>query len=108
MAQTLPATPAYPHVAVDAAGVPFLAGTTIKVVELVMAQQAYGWSPEELHFQHPDIPLSHIYSALAYYWDHREALDRDIERRAERVEQIRRESGPSDLAAKVRARAREL
>jgi uncharacterized protein (DUF433 family) len=103
MAQTLPATPDHPHVALDAAGVPFLAGTTMKVVELVMAQQAYGWSPEELHFQHPDIPLSHIYSALAYYWDHREALDRDIERRSERVEQIRRELGPSDLAAKVRA-----
>jgi uncharacterized protein (DUF433 family) len=77
MARTLPTTPAYPHVNLDAAGVPVLAGTTMKVVELVMAQQAYGWSSEELHFQHPNIPLSHIYSALAYYWDHREARAAD-------------------------------
>ncbi len=27
---------------------------------------AYGWSPEEMHFQHPDLTLGQIYSALAY------------------------------------------
>jgi hypothetical protein len=38
--------PPYPHVEHDAAGVPIIAGTTMKVVELVMAQHAHGWSPE--------------------------------------------------------------
>jgi uncharacterized protein (DUF433 family) len=64
--------------------------TTMKIVELVVEQQACGWSPEELHFQHPHLTLGQIHSALAYYWDHREELDRDIERRLEQVEELRR------------------
>jgi uncharacterized protein (DUF433 family) len=43
----------YEHVQVNADGTPIISGTTMKVVELVMAQIAYGWSPEELYFQHP-------------------------------------------------------
>ncbi len=34
----------------------------MKVVE----QKAYGWSAEELHFQHPYLTLGQIHSALAY------------------------------------------
>jgi hypothetical protein len=41
------------HITVNGTSVPSIAGTTMKVVELVVEQQAYGWSPEELHFQHP-------------------------------------------------------
>ena len=63
---------AYEHVATDTNGVPFVAGTTMKVVQLVMAQLANGWSPEELHFQYPYLTLGQIYSALAYYWDHKD------------------------------------
>ncbi len=63
-----------------------------------MEQQAYGWSSEELHFQHPYLTLGQIHSALAYYWDHREELDRDIQRRLERVDGLRSENQPSDLA----------
>jgi len=40
----------------------------MKVVESVVEQQAYGWSPEELRFQHPYMTLGQIHSALAYYW----------------------------------------
>jgi uncharacterized protein (DUF433 family) len=100
----LSATLPYPYVELDAAGVPILAGTTMKVAELVMAQRAYGWSPEEIHFQHPSLSLSQIHSALAYYWDHQGEIDEDIERRSRFVEQARREAGPSDLAEKLRGR----
>jgi uncharacterized protein (DUF433 family) len=103
MASALPATPLYPHVELDATGVPILAGTTMKVAELVMAQRAHGWSPEEIHFQHPYLSLSQIHSALAYYWDHRSEVDRDIERRSALAEQARRDAGPSPLAEKLRA-----
>jgi uncharacterized protein (DUF433 family) len=107
MPTALPALPPYPHVEFDAAGIPILAGTTMKVAELVMAQRAYGWSPEEIHFQHPSLSLSQIHSALAYYWDHQGEVDRDIERRSRFVEQVRREAGPSPLAEKLRGRDRQ-
>lgn len=94
----------YEHIVINEAGVPLIEGTTTKVVELVLDVLAYGWSPDELHFQHPHLTLGQIHSALAYYWDHKEELDRDIERRAERVEGIRREVGPSQLAERLRAK----
>src|ERR1700726_293441 len=53
MSQAATATPADPHLATNTQGSVVLAGTTMKVVELVMAQRAHGWSPEELHFQFP-------------------------------------------------------
>ncbi len=40
----------YEHIILDQAQVPMIAGTTMKVVELVLDSKAYGWSPEELHF----------------------------------------------------------
>ena len=71
----------YAHIVLDARGVPRIAGTTMKVIELVTAQTAYGWSPEELHFRFPHLSLGQIHSALAYFWDHRDELDQDIARR---------------------------
>lgn len=93
----------YEHVEIDARGAPIVSGTTMKVVELVMAQRAHGWSPEELHFQHPYLTLGQIHSALAYYWDHQEELDADIERRWRFAENARREAGPSPLVERLRA-----
>lgn len=85
----------YEHIQLTQGGVPLIAGTTMKVVELVMAQMAYGWSPEELHFQHPYLSLGQIHAALAYYWDHQGALDADIARRSQIVDDLRRTAAPA-------------
>lgn len=76
----------------------------MKVIELVLDTTAYGWSAEELQFQHPYLSLGQIHSALAYYWDYAEELDRDIERRVERAENLRTAARPSPLLEKLRAR----
>jgi len=93
----------YEYVVLNEKDVPVIAGTNMKVIELVLEKMAYGWSPEELHFQHPYLTLGQIYSALAYYWDHQEELDRDIERRLQFVDQVQRAMGPSPLLARLRA-----
>jgi uncharacterized protein (DUF433 family) len=92
----------YEHITLDDNRVPIIDGTTMKVVELVLEQAAYGWSPEELHFQHPYLTLGQIHSALAYYWDHKDELDQDIEQRLARVDQIRRQVKPSPLLDRLR------
>jgi uncharacterized protein (DUF433 family) len=93
----------YQHVVLDEAGVPHIAGTTMKVIELVLDQTAYGWSAEELRFQHPYLSLGQIHSALAYYWDHKEALDADIARRQELVAELRRTTPVSPLVARLKS-----
>jgi uncharacterized protein (DUF433 family) len=77
----MPETTAYKYIALGEDGIPYIAGTTMKIVELVTSHLAYGWSPAELHFQYPHITLSQIHSALSYYWDHQEDIDADIDRR---------------------------
>ena len=94
----------YQHIILDERNVPIIAGAGMKVIELVLEKTAYGWSPEELHFQHPYLTLGQIYSALAYYSDHQEELDREIERRLRAVDETRREIGPSSLATRLKAR----
>lgn len=97
----------YEHIVLNKDDVPSIVGTTMKVVELVVEQRAYGWSPEELHFQHPYLTLGQIHSALAYYWDHREKLDHDMQRRLERIEGLRGEFQPSALISRLKARGME-
>lgn len=99
----LPTRTAYEHVVIDERGVPVLADTGTKVVEIVLDQLAYGWSAEEIHYQHPHLSLGQIYSALAYYWDHQDDLDADIERRLEFVERLRQTTGRTLLQDKLRA-----
>ena len=101
MATATPTT--YEHVVLDENGVAWIEGANTKLVELVAAAKAHGWSPEELAYQHPHLTLGQVHSALAYYWDHREVLDADLQRRAAQVEEIRQEVGEHPLIAKLRA-----
>lgn len=93
----------YRYIELDDRGVPLIAGTTMKVVELVEGQINHGWSPEEIQFQHPYLTMSQIHSALAYYWDHQAEIDADLERRFGYAEQLRQQAGTSPLAARLRA-----
>lgn len=93
---------AYEHIVLDERNVPFVEGTPIKVVEIVLDCKAYGWSPQELHFQHPQLTLGQIHSALAYYWDHQQDLDQDLKERLRRVDRLRGEAVPSSLQSRLR------
>lgn len=93
----------YEHIFIDDQGVPQIAGANTKVVELVLDNIAYGWSPEELAFQHPHLTLGQIHSALAYYWDHQDKIDQDIERRLHDVEAMQRSAGETRLKKRLRA-----
>jgi uncharacterized protein (DUF433 family) len=94
----------YEHIMLDEHQVPTIAGTTMKVIELVLDHVAYGWSPEELHFQHPYLTMGQIYSALAYYWDHKVKLDQDIERRRQLIDQVQQTTKPPTLAERLKAK----
>src|SRR5262245_56548186 len=93
----------YEHIVLDEAQVPYISGTTLKVIELILEQVAYGWSAEELHFQHPYLSLGQIHSALAYYWDHKDELDNDIARRQALVEELQRTTPIPPLVSKLNA-----
>jgi uncharacterized protein (DUF433 family) len=93
----------YGHIVLDEQGVAWIDDANTKVVELVEEVKAHGCSPEELAYQHPHLTLGQVHSALAYYWDHQEEIEADIQRREALVEEIRREVGQHPLVAKLRA-----
>ncbi|HBE29970.1 MAG TPA: hypothetical protein DD990_01120 [Cyanobacteria bacterium UBA11368] len=93
----------YKYIQLDERNVPFIEGTSMKIVELIASVKAYGWSPEELLQSYPHLTLSKIYSALAYYWDRKAEIDADIEQREQYAEQLEQEAGESPFAAKLRA-----
>ena len=92
----------YEHVVVDEDGVATIDDTRMKVSHLVSEKHAYGWSPEELHFQHPHLSLGQIHSALAYYWDHKEAIDSEIEEALELEDSLRAKRDETDLEKRLR------
>src|SRR5712691_8006609 len=89
------------QIEIDARGVAWVAGANTKVKEIVLDKLAYGWSPEEMHFQHPHLSLAQIHAALSYYYEHQEQLDSDIARRRKEVEKMAAESADSPLRRKL-------
>ena len=67
---------------------------------------AYGWSPEEIHFQHPHLSLAQIHAALAHhYYDDQAALDVEIAQQEQTVRRLRLDAGDSPLVARLKARS---
>src|SRR3989337_1547585 len=93
----------YEHIVIDERGTPLIAGTTMKVVELVVEKLAYGWSAEELYFQHPYLTLGQVYSALAYYADHQAELERDTEDRLKLSIRLEKETGIPSLIERLKS-----
>ena len=74
------------HIEIDESGVAWITGANTKVIEVVLDKLAYGWSPEEIHFQHSGLSLAQIHAALTYYYDHQAEIDVEIMRQLKEVE----------------------
>ena len=59
------------------------------MIEVVLDHTAYGWSADEIHRQYPYLSLAQIHSALAYYFDHQQDIDDEIQRQREEYEELR-------------------
>jgi uncharacterized protein (DUF433 family) len=94
------------HVHTDKQGVAWIDDTNVKVIEVVLDRLAYGWSPEEIHFQHPHLSLGQIYAALAYYYDNQAEMDREIERQLRESDALAAAAQESPLRARLRAAGR--
>jgi uncharacterized protein (DUF433 family) len=68
----------------DDNGVAWISGTKTKVIEVALDKVAYGWSPEEIHFQHDYLSLAQIHAALAYYYEHQAEFDAEMSDQAKR------------------------
>ena len=98
----MPALQTKQHVYLDDNGVPRVGAPGMKVIDLVVAHQAHGYSAAELHFQFRDISMSEAHAALAYYWDNKPQLDAAIEEQDRYVRELRAELGESPAIKRLR------
>ena len=89
------------QIELDDEGVAWIGGTKVKVTEIVLDKISYGWSPEEIHFQHPHLSLAQIHGALTYYYENQSHLDAQIRQRLENAEKLAIEASDPDFRRRL-------
>lgn len=85
------AAPIY-HICLDERGVAYIAGTTIKVADVVVDATTWAMTPQEIQENYPKLSLAQIYAALSYYHDHRVEIDRQLAAWAAEYDRLRGEN----------------
>lgn len=70
-------------------GKPRIAGTRIRVEDVVVWHERMGLSTDEIVYRYPQLTLADVYAALAYYHDHREHIDAQMETGKKLADEIR-------------------
>jgi uncharacterized protein (DUF433 family) len=74
-------------------GKPCIAGTRIRVWDIHVWHHLRGQSPEQIVADFPQLTLADVHAALAYYFDHREEIQRQAEEDEKFVEEMKRKQG---------------
>ena len=82
-------------------GKPCIAGTRIRVWDVYVAHELRGESPDQITSQYDGITLADVHAALAYYFDHKAEIDAQMQEADERVEALKKATGPGPLARKL-------
>ncbi len=77
-------------------GKPRIAGHRVRVQDVVIWTEQ-GQSPDEIVAHIPSITVADVYSALAYYHDHRVEIDADIQTEIAIVAELKSKTGPGRL-----------
>jgi len=56
-----------------------IAGHRIRVADVVVWHERRGYSPDEILAMFPGLALADVHAALAYYFDHRDEIDADLQ-----------------------------
>jgi uncharacterized protein (DUF433 family) len=76
----------------------------VGVAQIVMDYLAYGWSVEEMCRQHPYLTPSEAHAAMAFYFDHQEDIDREIEAEVKETAASLSHAPPTPFVASMRAK----
>ncbi len=68
-------------------GRPIIAGTGIRVIDIVAGHIYKQYTPEEIAVNY-DLPVGQVYAALAYYYMHKAEIDTDMRKDAAHAEKL--------------------
>lgn len=72
-------------------GRPCITGTGLRVIDVVMASLFHNRTPGEIAADY-EIGLAHVHAALAYYYQHREAIDQDLREQVAKAQALKEKS----------------
>jgi uncharacterized protein (DUF433 family) len=76
-------------------GKPCVAGTRIRVWDIHVWHNLRGQSPEQIVAEFPHLTLADVHAALAYYLDHREAIEKQATEDEQFVSQMKNQREPT-------------
>ena len=79
---------------------PRIAGRRITVADVVIWHERLGRSPDEIAADH-DVTLADVHAALAYYFDHRDEIERHVAEDRAFADMLRQQI-PSKLTNRLR------
>ena len=94
------------YIEIDDRGVAKLIGTRSKVRMVVLDHQS-GMIPEQIHEAYPHLSLAQIHAALAYYYDHKDEIDADIEEKSRLADEMRAKHPNRFTREELKARWKE-
>ncbi|HZO87007.1 MAG TPA: DUF433 domain-containing protein [Chthonomonadaceae bacterium] len=80
-------------ISTDERGIAYIANTRMKVRQIAIEAEHFGYSPQEIQEAHEHLSLAQIHAALAYYYSHKEAIDAEIAQEEQEVEALLAEYG---------------
>jgi uncharacterized protein (DUF433 family) len=80
-------------------GKPCIAGTRIRVWDIHVWHNLRNQSPEQIVADFPQLTLADVYTALAYYLDHRDEIEQQMKEAEQFADEMRRKQGPTKLDA---------
>jgi uncharacterized protein (DUF433 family) len=101
----------YPHIVSDGEGKLRVQDAWFKVIMLIGDHVYHGWEAADLVEHHPPLTLGQAHSILAYYYDHKNEIDRELEERerdaGRLLQEIEARQGPQLTRSELEARLAE-
>lgn len=83
----------HPYITTDlriSKGTPIIAGTRVRVLDIIIEYEYLGFAPDDIVNAHPHLVLPQVHDALSFYYEHREELDKEIRLRRDEIEKLRK------------------
>jgi hypothetical protein len=97
---------AYPHIVKeDGAAARLKSHPRTRVAMIVMDYLARGLGPEDIVHHYPYLKLAEVHAAMAYYYDHQQEIDAEIQAELEQLEEEAKTKPPSAIWLKLKTSA---
>jgi uncharacterized protein (DUF433 family) len=90
------------HIYLDDKGRAYVKPAGVKVRMIIESLAAYQCPPEELVKHFPHLTVSEVFAALAYYHDHRAAMDAEIQNLKKFADNLQKATPESPATKRVR------